>query len=558
MARIDGQTLFVTTSPRSPMRMIPEIELLSKNFTGKKWDKKCQIAFMGLLRSEDFFHGKGEKDPAFSARDRINRAPKSLGFVALSPTIRLTSAGHELLNSRRKDEVFLRQLLKFQLPSPFHRPTENAAHFCIKPYLEFLRIIRFLGTLRFDELQLFAMQLTDWHEFDKIIAKIKRYRSEMAMTELSQKQFWSEYQKRELSYVFAARIRSGRTKTRESGNTTLHQFLKTEGSNLRDYADAAVRYLQVTGLVNVSHRGRTLSIVPERFDDVDYILKNVERDPGNFESETDYIAYLETSTIPKLLTDRRESLIKKLNDEFPGVKKGDCANVEKLKDILSDAIEARKRKVLSEQIAQVKNYRFYDDIQNVFTQIEKKELYDTPLMFEWNTWRAMMMLDGGNIQANLNFDDYGKPLSTAPGNLADIVCDYGDFCLSVEVTLATGQRQYDMEGEPVSRHLGKLKKETGKTAYCLFIAPNINDACIAHFYGLHHLNISYYGGKSSIVPLPLAVFRKMLEDSHRCSYAPSPKQIQRFFETSDELAVKFKDERGWYSAITERALNWLD
>ena len=57
---------------------------------------------------------------------------------------------------------------------------------------------------------------------------------------------------------------------------------------------------------------------------------------------------------------------------------------------------------------------------------------------------------GEDIKVKFEFDDYGKPLSTAQGNMADIVCDYGDYILIVEVTMASGQRQYDMEGEPVS------------------------------------------------------------------------------------------------------------
>jgi hypothetical protein len=46
------------------------------------------------------------------------------------------------------------------------------------------------------------------------------------------------------------------------------------------------------------------------------------------------------------------------------------------------------------------------------------------------------------------------------------------FGLTVEVTLQSGgQRQYETEGEPVTRHLAKFKSETEKPAYCLFIAP---------------------------------------------------------------------------------------
>lgn len=179
-------------------------------------------------------------------------------------------------------------------------------------------------------------------------------------------------------------------------------------------------------------------------------------------------------------------------------------------------------------------------------------------MLEWNTWRAMTMLDGGEIKANLNFDDYGKPLSTAAGNMSDIVCDYGDFMVCVEVTMASGQKQYEMEGEPVTRHLGKLKKASGKPCYCLFVAPTINDACISHFFTLHHLNLAMYGGKSTIIPLPLQIFRKMVEDSYKASYTPNPQHVRRFFEASNDLASACGNELEWYEKITEKALHWLE
>lgn len=106
MANVSGQILFLTTSPRTPEKMIPEIALLFEKLNGQVWDNTTQCAFMDYLREEQFFNGKGENDPALSARDRINRAPKALGFVKLTPTISLTPAGVSLMNSRRKDEVF--------------------------------------------------------------------------------------------------------------------------------------------------------------------------------------------------------------------------------------------------------------------------------------------------------------------------------------------------------------------------------------------------------------------------------------------------------------------
>ena len=557
MARIDSKVIFVTTSPRTPAKMIPEIGLLNAHFAGQRWNTETQRAFMELLREENFFNGEGANDPAFSARDRINRAPKALGFVILSPTIQLTPAGEELVNSRRKEEIFLRQLLKFQVPSPFHKPTANSAEFWVKPYLELFRLIRHFGSLKFDELKMFGLQLVDYREFDTIVEKINQFRIAKAQNEGNYKRFRSEYFDRELREIYSVDISSGNTKTRETNDASIANFLSTKASNMRDYADACVRYLRATGLVNISHIGKSLSIVPEKIQEVDYFLQHTEREPCFIDNEGQYVAYLGNPLIPTLLTDNRELLEQKIRAEFPQLEFSATATLQELKNLFADQIENRKEQIITEQVAAIKDYRLFEDISTTFDQILDNSLYDTPLMLEWNTWRAMTMLDGGDIKANLKFDDFGNPMSTAQGNMADIVCDYGDFGLTVEVTMQGGQRQYETEGEPVTRHLAKYKRETEKPAYCLFIAPNINDACKAHFYALHKMNIQYYGGTSTIVPLPLSVFIKMVQDSHNANYVPDPRHVQRFFERSNELANSTDNEVDWYNGITEEALNWL-
>lgn len=557
MARINSKVIFVTTSPRTPAKMIPEIELLNTHFAGQLWNTETQRAFMELLKEENFFNGEGAKDPAFSARDRINRAPKALGFVSLSPNINLTPTGIELVTSKRKDEIFLRQLLKFQVPSPFHIPTDKAADFWVKPYLELFRLIRHFGSLKFDELRLFGLQLTDYRNFDSIVAKIDQFRIEKAQNQGNYKKFYRDYLQFELRQIFADRIQSGETKTRETKDASISTFLRTQASNLRDYADACVRYLRATGLVNISHIGKSLSIASEKTEEVDYFLLHTERDPIFIEDEKLYIEYLGNAELPLLLSDNRDLLVNKIRTEFPDITIDDSLNLNELKNILADELENRKENFISDQIAAIKDYRLFEDISTTFVQIIDNSLYDNPLMLEWNTWRAMTMLNGGNIKANLKFDDFGNPMSTAQGNMADIVCDYDDFGLTVEVTMQGGQRQYETEGEPVTRHLAKFKKETEKPAYCLFIAPNINDSVIAHFYALHKMNIQYYGGTSTIVPLPLSVFIKMVEDSYNASYVPEPRHVQRFFERSNEIANSTENEVDWYNGITQEALNWL-
>ncbi|NCA20910.1 MAG: AlwI family type II restriction endonuclease [Crocinitomicaceae bacterium] len=557
MARIDSKVIFVTTSPRTPAKMIPEIGLLNTHFSGQQWNTETQRAFIQLLKEENFFNGEGANDPAFSARDRINRAPKALGFVILSPTIQLTLAGEELVNSRRKEEIFLRQLLKFQVPSPYHQPSENSVEFCVKPYLELFRLVRYFGSLKFDELMIFGLQLVDFREFETIVEKINQFRIAKAQNEGNYKRFRAEYLDRELREIYSSDITSGNTRTRQTNDGSIEKFLKTKSSNMRDYADACVRYLRATALVNISQLGKSISIVPEKIQEVDYFLQNTDREPCFIDNEGQYVAYLGNPQIPTLFTDNRELLEQRIRIEFPLMQISANTTLLELKDIFADELERRKEQLITEQVTAIKDYRQFEDISSTFDQIIAKTLYDIPLMLEWNTWRAMTMLDGGNIKANLKFDDFGNPMSTAQGNMADIVCDYEDFGLTVEVTMQSGQKQYETEGEPVTRHLAKFKRETEKPAYCLFIAPNINDSCKAHFYALHKMNIQFYGGTSTIVPLPLSVFIKMVEDSHNANYVPEPRHVQRFFERSNELANSTDNEVDWYNGITQEALNWL-
>lgn len=558
MARLQGRTLFFITSPRSPFKMIPEISLLVKDFTGKEWNTTTQEEFIKELVQDEHFEGIGSpKDLAFSARDRINRGPKALGFVDLKPSIQLTDAGKNFIDEDLYEEALLRQLLKFQLPSPYHTETTNPdVTFCVKPYLEILRLVYTLEKVTFDEIMIFGMQLTSYTKFDEVVQKILKFRKAKENNRGSYKNFMGKYRDDEIFSIFSDDIQQGNTKTRESKDASVAKFIKTKASNQRDYTDACFRYLRSTGLVSISQKGKSLYITPEKKAEVEYYLNNIDRKPVFIDSEREYKAYLFDSTVPTLYTDDRDNIIQELSVISPGISYADW-DIFALKKELKYKLIERKAGIISKQVKRLKDYKEYADVIGTFGDIMNKAYYDTPLMFEWNTWRAMTMLDGGNIVANLKFDDNGDPLSTASGNMADIVCDYGKFALAVEVTMQSGQKQYEMEGEPVSRHLAKLKKETGKEAYCFFIAPKINESCIAHFFVLHKLNLSSYGGESVIIPLELDVFTKMVEQSGKATYEPSPEQVHKFCKYSMEVAKSVNNEMEWYEKIRSKALDWL-
>ena len=429
MARLQGRTLFFITSPRTPMKMVPEIDLLVREFTNKPWNVNTQEAYMKSLAEDPNFEGTGSpKDLAFSARDRINRGPKALGFVDIKPTIQLTEAGKRFLDEDTAEESLLRQLLKFQLPSPFHTETESISSvFSVKPYLEIFRLIYTLESVTFDEIMIFGMQLTSYNKFDEIVSKIKKFRQEKKRHRGSYKTFMGEYRDREIEEIYKYEIATGKTKTRESKDASLAKFIKTKASNMRDYTDACFRYLRATGLVSISQRGKSLSVLPEKLTEVKYFLDNIDRRPIYVTDEKAYKKYLFNAALPVLYTDNRENLEQEVS-RFGVTDIKNTSTVE-LKKALRHVIIERKDKLIAEQVKRIKAYKAYTDVLETFKDIKQSNFYDVPLMLEWNTWRAMTMLDGGNIHANLKFDDNGQPMSTASGNTADIVCDYGDFLL---------------------------------------------------------------------------------------------------------------------------------
>lgn len=560
MARLRDNTLFFTTSPRTPSKMIPEIELLCEKFSGCKWNEVTQVGFIDELANAEFFEGKGSSsNKAFSARDRINRAPKALGFVDLQPNISLTDAGKELVYGNRPQEIFLRQLLKFQFPSPYHVETvETTGNFYVRPYLEILRLIRELEYITFDEFKIFAIRLTDYRKFEEIKTAIMKFREDKELHKGQYKKFVDEKWTDSVIEIYEKNIQSGQTKTRETLDASLKKFISTKKSNFRDYADACFRYLRYTGLVSIVHKSRKLTFFDDKLTEVDFILTNTNRNPVFIDDIDEYKKHLFSSTTPALYVDNKDNIIDILM-RIGDYTKRELADksLRELKDLRDEVVSKRKEAVIHKQVTEIKSYSLYSEIIDTFNEIISDEYYDAPLMLEYNTWRAMTMLNGGTIKGNFKFDDVGQPLSTASGNMPDIECDYDDFMLSVEVTLQNGQRQYESEGEPVARHYGQMKKRSGKDSYCLFITPNMNEAAFAHFYALNKMDIAYYGGKTKIIPLELDQFMRLVENSYNYKTHAKPSDVRAFLDKAINEILNSSNENEWKSKLEDCVNNWL-
>jgi hypothetical protein len=581
------RTWSVPTSPRNPYKLADEIRLLRDHgFVGARWDAPAQVSFSQLLHEADFYHGEVHAaDPAFAARDRINRAPRTFGFVRLrrGGPLEITPAGYALLADEGIHDLFLHQLLKWQYPSPNHNKTVYRELFRIRPFLEMLRLVRDLDGISKGELALFGVPLIDYRNYDAARQGIVAFRQEYAAISGARRR--KEYVAQKATELLAAHyaddIAEGRVGSREARGepATAKSMLRRKLDNARDYADAAVRYFRATGLFTVTARASRLHLLQERQDEADAILSTFQREPVRFTDDEDFYAWSGDPTQPALPSDDRQTLesqIRALFETLPAtVQRGFApdlgrrlaahAPIELKRDYIDLVSRAAEEAVRQQRIA-LAGQDIVDEIVDMFQRIRNAdaEIIDRPLFFEWNSWRALAMLDDGEIRHNFTVDQTGQPLSPAPGRGGDIECTYDGCHLVVEVTLTAGQTQYMKEGEPVNRHVGLMQAQVvdagdHRPVYGLFLAPTLNPTVLAHFWQLHLLPrpTAEFRGHVKIIPLALDDFIAMLEVA-RPRQPVRAADVARFCAAASDVAHRSTDERTWYAAIRDLARSWLD
>lgn len=554
------KTLFGFTSPRTIEKIIPEIKILCDNYSGQKWsgNKNLQADFFQTLFHSEYYEGNTfPSDPAFAARDRITRAPKAFGFVNLKPIVSLTRAGELLFTERRLDETFTRQLLKFQLPSPYHKQSKTV-EFAVRPYLELIRLINDLESISKTEIAIFFSQLTNIKKYDAIVLKILDFRERSKKYKGSRKMYVSEVFEKEILKIFKNEVQNKKFKTRESQVVSLKKFIKTKRSNMKDYADSYVRYIRATELITFEKRTFRLIISPQKKDEVEYLLSKIPREPLVFNKKTeltDFKNYLFNPFSIKLLSDNKDLLIKKIQNL--GLTEFDKSlELESLKNILDNLKNAVKATNIENKKKELKNYKELPDIINVFEQIKKKDVPDPPLFLEWNVWRSFEMLNyAKRIYPNFVMDIDGMPLNTAPGNKADLEIEFDDFAIIGEVTLSSGATQFKMEGDSVPRHYGDFKERMGKESYCIFIAPKIDYGTKAFFFNLNKGFTKRYGGATKIIPLTLDKFIEFVNVGVASNFS-DPSKLKNWLEMQWLSNQTIDNEEAWNTEIEASLARW--
>ena len=476
------------TTVRSPFRLRDGLVALStSSLQGNLRGEEQERAFRRLLGE----HGIVElgDDDTYSVGRKWRSALNKLGFLypevppasgipqsEIGPIDMITPNGWRLIRADTvpaMQECFLRALAAHYIPSALERKFDFAVFSPLRHTLAImLELEKQTGESRLNFVEMaIVVQLTSSDEpLADIVAQVLALRARRLASPNKRK---FDRQEREAAAV-------------------LHGYA---AGTFNDYADTNLRYLKATGLVQ--SKGRGLSLVPEKHVFVEKLIQ----DTGIPDSDRSYFITLCNGA--KLPTDNKDSALAVLDDLLRQLEKrgipfdatgkptdtpADIAIIRhQIEGILSERNEeeyATRQAVEWEEIAAY--------MELIITRKGKKTLSngedievpqaEAPAYFEWVLWRAFLAI---NSLANkpyearrFKIDQDFLPVGTAPGNGPDLIFEFHDFVIVVEVTLTANSRQEAAEGEPVRRHVADLVShygaQSGKPVYGLFIANRID------------------------------------------------------------------------------------
>ena len=269
------------------------------------------------------------------------------------------------------------------------------------------------------------------------------------------------------------------------------RYLKQEG-NFRDYADMNIRYLVSAGIVKRAGRGITLT--PEYHSMAIELVKNVV----STEPLKDRLIRLCNGA--PLPTDNQDMASKVLSDmiaeldhykiayEMPDIPLDSAKNINLVRNALKKNIDRYKEEQYA--VRQADEWQEIYEYMNllIINNGKEKELgedysikvprSEAAAYLEWILWRAFLAIDhtvNKPYEARgFNIDQDYLPVGTAPGGGPDMIFEFEDCYIVIEVTMSTNSRQEAMEGEPVRRHVADLVMESTKPVYGVFIANKID------------------------------------------------------------------------------------
>lgn len=318
--------------------------------------------------------------------------------------------------------------------------------------------------------------------------------------------------------------------------------------NFKDYADMNLRYLKSSGIVKSAGRGITLTS-EYRSMAIELIKNVVSKEP----LKERYIKLCQGAPLPTDNEDTANQVLRDMITELdyynvsytiPDIPLDSAKNINIVRNSLKGDIDKFKE----EQYAQRQSKEWTEIFEYMNLLIEntgkEKEISDDYVIkvpkseaaayLEWVLWRAFLAID--NIKnkpyeaRGFNIDQDYLPVGTAPGGGPDMLFEFEEYYIVIEVTMSTNSRQEAMEGEPVRRHVADLVMNKTKPVYGIFIANRIDSNTAETF----RIGV-WYNQKDEklalkIVPFTLRQFSNYFEYMFSHNIASPDKVLELFSE----------------------------
>lgn len=479
------------------------------DFMGRKW-RSCfsQLGFITHKFTRNL--NPGEKDPIII---EVIKDHPELGLTG--QPYQLTPSGLRMIEAetvQEQQECMLRALLAYEIPSLIE---PNNGEYSFNPFIFILQVLKKLSAVEnprgLSSVEMGIVQsYRDHSKVDQVVQEILNFRAERDAA-------------------------IGRVARRKIDNQLLENLANAAGlkrGSIKDYTDVNFRYPRLTGLVSL--KDKRLVLNEKKLPVIDAILAGGPKIYGK-ENHHKYLLRLWKGA--ELPTDNeataREEILRfkhllidsgvqpELIPLIPDTQ--DVAELNQIRlrlEVLYQQVLEKKfasEQNADEQVKEIVAYLKSIDRQPIDDAYDI-EIDDEPAYLEWAVWRAFLainqLVNKPHEARRFRVDQDFFPLGCAPGNGPDMIFEFEDYVLVVEVTLTSSSRQEAAEGEPVRRHVAKVKANvnatTGKPVYGLFLARTIDNNTAETF----RIGVWYNGDEPdfiNIVPITLKQFILMME-----------------------------------------------
>ncbi|MFC6324059.1 AlwI family type II restriction endonuclease [Companilactobacillus baiquanensis] len=258
------------------------------------------------------------------------------------------------------------------------------------------------------------------------------------------------------------------------------QFVLSKKEYIVDeYRDMTKRTFNLTGIIDFSN-GLVNVTNQQLIKEIFYNIKISGEDLyENYESNLTFSFYRDINT-EEILSISEDDLLSKIKKIF------DSTDITDLEDTVINKREMDFRKFIKKEFPKKKIisllplFSVRDDVE---IKKQVSESATVPTIYEYIMAIAWYYISDAKFyitkSMNLTLDGNMLPLSHAAGGAGDIVIDYDNLTLMLEVTLMNSQAQKRGEWEPVLRHATNLTIEKSpKNVITLFIANEMDENTI--------------------------------------------------------------------------------